>query len=53
MRTDGTLIYASVVIAVTFKIYFDSNIIHILVVLSAGLSICSYFLFVFVMSKFE
>lgn len=52
VRTDGNLIYASVVIAVTFKILFDSFVINFLVLFSATMSIVAYFLFVFVLSEF-
>ena len=52
VRTDGNLIYASVVIAVTFRLLFDSYIINFLVLFSATMSICAYFVFVFVLSEF-
>ena len=52
MRSDGNLCYSSVIIAVTFKILFDSNTINILVALGSLLSIISYFLFVYVMGLF-
>ena len=52
MRTDGNIIYASVVITVTFKILFDSYVINILVVFCAAMSILAYFAFVFVLSTF-
>ena len=43
MRSDGSLCYVSVVLAVTFKIIFDSHNLNILVFLAASLSILSYF----------
>ena len=43
MRSDGSLCYVSVVLAVTFKIIFDSHNFNILVFLAASLSILSYF----------
>lgn len=52
MRSDGNLCYASVIIAVTFKILFDSNTINVLVVLSSLLSVSAYFLFVYLMGLF-
>ena len=52
MRSDGNLCYASVIIAVTLKILFDSNTINILVVLGSFLSILAYFLYVYGMSLF-
>ena len=52
MRSDGNLCYASVIIAVTLKILFDSNTINILVVLGSLLSITAYFLFVYLMGLF-
>ena len=52
MRSDGNLCYACVIIAVTFKILFDSNTINALVVLGSLLSIAAYFVFVYVMGLF-
>ena len=52
IRSDGNLCYACVIIAVTFKILFDSNTINALVVLGSLLSITAYFVFVYVMGLF-
>jgi len=52
MRSEGNLVYASVVIAVTFKILFDSHNLNILVFFFAIMSICLYFLCVYGMSQF-
>ena len=52
MRSDGNICYAAVVMAVTFKILFDSNSINALVLLAAKVSTWAYFLFVFVMGQF-
>lgn len=52
LRSEGNLCYASVILAVTLKILFDSNTINVLVILGALLSFLTYFLFVYVMGLF-
>ena len=52
MRNDGNLCYASVVIAVTKKILYDSSNINMLVLFGAKASILAYFFFVYVMGLF-
>ena len=49
LRNDGNLCYVCVVIAVTFKILFDSSNINALVLMASIGSIASYFLFVYSM----
>lgn len=49
LRNDGNLCYICVVIAVTFKILFDSSVINVLVLMASAGSVGAYFFFVYTM----
>ena len=49
LRNDGNLCYVCVVIAVTFKLLFDSSNINVFVLMASITSIALYFLFVYSM----